>query len=341
MGIQAAAIIASFLWITEEEKKLDKKTIWLIEEPESYLHPQLADSCHKMLEKLRSEALLVTTTHSLGFVHQDPKKVVGTSIDKECTKVTTFETYHQATSSIRDALGVRFSDFYNLGLLNVFVEGKTDREIFQWFLSLTKDQNEFEYPHVRAAVFCDYSGVNGIEGFMKATYEFIYKERPVITILDGDTAGDKCRRNLQQYFGQKGITFQPNIDYISLPLGFAVEGLFPHDWIIDLYEEHPNWFHDCSYDLKMNLQPFTMKNEKTKEQLRNNLIRRAEEQEDLTWAADLKMLFDTLEAQLSKKHEKTYGNQLQAPPKPIQQAVLRSKSLAKELVEEPKETSLP
>src|SRR5699024_9656332 len=59
MGIQASAILASFLWITKEELNLKKRTIWLIEEPESYLHPQLAESCHRMLEQLRSESLLV------------------------------------------------------------------------------------------------------------------------------------------------------------------------------------------------------------------------------------------------------------------------------------------
>ena len=76
MGIQASAILASFLWITKEEAKISKNTIWLIEEPESYLHPELAESCHRMLEKLRSESLLVTTTHSLGFVNQDPSSTV-------------------------------------------------------------------------------------------------------------------------------------------------------------------------------------------------------------------------------------------------------------------------
>ncbi|MEZ8235740.1 ATP-dependent nuclease [Vibrio splendidus] len=337
MGIQAAAIIASFLWITEEEKKLNKNTIWLIEEPESYLHPQLADSCHKMLEKLRHEALLVTTTHSLGFVHQDPKKVVGTSIEKEFTKVTTYETYHEATSSIRSALGVRFSDFYNLGLLNIFVEGKTDREIFQWFLKLSENQRGFEWPHVRSAVFCDFSGVSGIEGFMKATYEFIHKERPVVTVLDGDTAGDYCRRNLQQYFGKKQISFQPNVDFICLPVGFAVEGLFPHEWIIELYKEHDNWFDNCSYDLKGALQPFTMKSNKTKEQLRNNVIRRALEQDDLSWAEDFKLLFDQLESQLARKHEKVYGALIPTPVKPPKlRSQLRTRMMNVEL--EPKET---
>jgi AAA ATPase domain len=127
MGIQASAILASFLWITKEEEKINKSTIWLIEEPESYLHPELADSCFKMLERLREKSLLVTTTHSLGFVNQDPSMVVGTICNSGETKINQYETYVEATYSIRKSLGVRFSDYYNLGLMNVFVEGKSDR----------------------------------------------------------------------------------------------------------------------------------------------------------------------------------------------------------------------
>lgn len=135
MGIQAASILSSFLWITSEESKLNKSTIWLLEEPESYLHPDLAGSCRSMLEQLRSKSLLITTTHSLGFVPSDPRQVVGTSVDEHGrTKVTSYKTYFEATAHIRRALGVKFSDFYNLGSLNCFVEGKSDREVLTWAL---------------------------------------------------------------------------------------------------------------------------------------------------------------------------------------------------------------
>jgi len=313
MGIQASAILASFLWITREESNIAKNTIWLIEEPESYLHPELAEACHRMLEQLRSESLLVTTTHSLGFVNQDPKKVVGTAINGEETKIIQYESYVEATASIRCALGVRFSDYYNLGLLNVFVEGKSDREVFQWFLNQVKPQEDgrFSWDHVRSSEFLDFTGVSGLEGFMKATFEFIYNERPVVTILDGDSAGDITRRALQGYLGNKGISFEANKDFISLHSGFTLEGLFPHEWIINAHEEHPNWFKDYSVDVEGSLQPFDLKTDKNKEQLRNHLIRKAEGETDFLWVDRFEKVFNVLESALSKRYEATYGSKME------------------------------
>lgn len=316
MGIQASAILASFLWITKEELKLSKNTIWLIEEPESYLHPQLAESCHRMLEQLRSESLLVTTTHSLGFVAQDPRKLIGTELSNEHTRVIQYNSYVEATSSIRNALGVRFSDYYNLGLLNIFVEGKSDRETFQWFLNLVQqDENgKYKWICVRSSEFLDFTGVSGMEGFMKATYEFIANERPVVCVLDGDPAGDKTRRTLQGYFGNKKVPFQANKDFISLHNGFSLEGLFPHDWIIDAYNENPDWFgDDYSIDVEGKLQPFSLKNEKSKVQLRTHLIDRADHQEDFNWITRFEQAFDAIEVALSQSYKRVYGFEFETP----------------------------
>lgn len=310
MGIQASAVLASFLWITKEEKKLKKYPIWLIEEPESYLHPELAESCHGMLKKISQEALLLTTTHSLGFVPQDPEVVVGTAIQNNETKIIKYDNYVDATSDIRKALGVRFSDYYNLGLSNIFVEGKSDREVFKWFLSLIKssDDGKYAWPYARGAEILDFTGVGSMEGFMKATYEYIHKERAVVTILDGDDAGDKTRRGLQSYFQNKKIPFQSQNDFLCLHAGFSLEGLFPHEWIKETHEEHPNWFKEYAEDLDGNLMPFTLKSNSNKEQLRTRLMKKAENEVSTNWISRFEQLFDQLDIALQKKFMKLYGN---------------------------------
>lgn len=316
MGVQAASILSSFLWITREERKLKKSTIWLVEEPESYLHPELAESCSKMLDELRNESLLVTTTHSLGFVSQDPRLVVGTSLENGRTKINEYKTYVEATSSLREALGVRFSDYYNLGELNCFVEGKSDRETFQWALSLIKPElnSDYLWPLVRKCQFLDFTGVSGLEGFLKATYAFIHRERTVVVILDGDLAGNKTRVNLQQYLGQHSIPFESNLEYISLHSGFSLEGLFPHEWIIDIQKEHPNWFSEWSLDVEGKLQPFDIKTESNKISLRQALIRKAELTPVDEWASKFVSVFNVLqnaflakELSLAKRKAKKSG----------------------------------
>lgn len=206
MGVQSAAILSSFAWITKQEKALNKTSIWLIEEPESYLHPELANSCNNILKSLSEIAHLVTTTHSLTFVPQEPRNIIGTEIIDGYTRCKSFSTYTDATSSIRNSLGVKLSDFFNLGLLNIFVEGKSDRELFKWVLDTVKPKTKhnsilrYEWKNVRNAEFLDFGGTGAIEGFMKATYQHVYRERPIMLVLDGDDAGDKTRKVLQNFF---------------------------------------------------------------------------------------------------------------------------------------------
>ena len=312
MGIQASAILASFLWITKEERKLNKSTIWLIEEPESYLHPELAGSCHKMLNEIGAEALLVTTTHSLAFVSQDPTRIAGTVSDASGTKIIKYDNYVHATTSIRKALGVRFSDYYNLGVSNIFVEGKSDREVFRWFLEHVTPEldSRFEWPFVRKSEFLDFTGVAGMEAFMKATYEFIYLERPVVTILDGDSAGDNTRKNLQNYFGNKRIPFQANKDFVTLHDGFSLEGLFPHSWIIEANNEHPNWFSNFATDVQGILKPFDVRTTANKEQLRNYLKEKAIASDSLDWAERFITVFNVVEAALKTRNDAIYRNSI-------------------------------
>lgn len=70
-------------------------------------------------------------------------------------------------------------------------------------------------------------GVSSIEGFLKATYGFISKERVCVVILDGDEAGIKIANNLQQLCGQHQLGFTTNYDYILLGNNVCLEGLFP------------------------------------------------------------------------------------------------------------------
>lgn len=300
MGVQSAAIISSFAWITEEEQKLGKKSVWLIEEPESYLHPELASSCNEILKNLGRGSHLIITTHSLNFVPQDPKRIIGTKMVDGYSEFTQFDTYIKATSTIRESLVVKFSDFCNLGLLNIFVEGKTDRELFQWVLSQIKVKatTKHEWKNVRQSEFLDFCGTSALEGFVKATYEYVSKERPVVIILDGDEAGDKTRRNLQSYLQEKSISFESNKQFIMLPKGFTLEGLFLESWIIEANDQHPNWFKVFSVDMNGKLLPFSAKNETTKKQLREFLKRKVEESDDENWAIIFCNLFNILDEAL-------------------------------------------
>ncbi|PLV13474.1 ATP-dependent nuclease [Pseudomonas guariconensis] len=309
MGIQSASMLASFVWIAQQEKSLGKTPIWLIEEPESYLHPELAESCCQILRDLSEISHVVVTTHSLGFVPKNPKSVVRTEIEGGETKVSGCDTYVEATRAIRNSLGVKFSDFCNLGLLNIFVEGKTDREVFQWALERigVKATGKHEWHNVRRAEFLDFGGVGALEGFVKASWEYIHKERPTVCVFDGDEAGDKARRNLQRFCSNKKLPFEDSKHFVVLPTGFTLERLFPQEWIIQANEEHPGWLKGFSRDLDGNLLPFDYRSEETKEKLREYLRNKAEKSDDESWIVRFERLFDVLDEALEFQATKLYG----------------------------------
>lgn len=261
-----------------------------------------------MLNSLCSTADVIVTTHNLNFVPQDPKQVIGTKIENGYTQIVKFDTYTTATKSIREALGVRFSDFCNLGITNILVEGKTDRETFQWALSKikTKATGKYSWENVRNANFLDFGGTAALEGFVKATYEYIRRERATVVVLDGDSAGDKTRKDLQHFFGKKGVPFESNKDFILLPLGFSLEGLFPHEWIIEANTEHPGWFDDFAQDMNQKLTSFTCKGN-SKDQLREFLKRKSELEESEEWASSFIHLFESADHAL-ETHAKRLSN---------------------------------
>lgn len=303
MGIQTTALLAAFRWITEQEKKEGREVLWLLEEPESYLHPDLAENCNSILENLSKDATVIKTTHSMAFVPQDPNHVSGTSLNsKNRTEVESYKTFSEAVSSIRTALGIKFSDFYNLALFNVFVEGPTDRELFVWVLDKLPEET-YPLPRVRQAKFEDFGGVKHLSGFLRATYQFIRQEYACVSVFDGDEAGEKERRDLQAFFGQKSIPFEANRHFVSVRSRFAIEGLFPDDWIKAIYEEHASWFDSYAVDAGGELEPFKVKDGR-KSQMQSKLISFAEAEQSLDWASRFINVLQVIDSALNTVCEK-------------------------------------
>jgi ABC-type multidrug transport system ATPase subunit len=310
MGIQSAVLLASFCWIARQETEAGKSSLWLLEEPESYLHPELASQCLSLLKKLGQESQVIMTTHSLGFVPQNPLQSVGLELEDGWTRSTSFKTYHEATKKIRQSLGVRFSDYYNFSEYNILVEGQTDRQYFEHVLSFLKQVPELcqAYPILTSNKISihDYGGVKGLEGFLRAAFEFVSRERPLVAVFDGDSAGEKARRDLNQFFGRKEVPFQANANYIIVRDRFQIEGLLPDVWLQEIYDEHPGWFDDFPKDAQGQILPFSVKDSR-KEQFLGWFKGRSQESHFDEWASHWKGILDVLEESLSKQGSHLYG----------------------------------
>ncbi len=306
MGIQSAVMLATFCWIARQEQSSGKLSLWLIEEPESYLHPELATQCRLILKELGTLSQVVVTTHSLGFVPQDPNQAVGIQLDGKWTKGSTFKTYHEATSRIKKSLGVKFSDYYNFTRYNVLVEGQTDRDYLQAIIKTisTTENLRLRYPILTGkeiAIF-DYGGVKGLEGFLRATHEFILGERAVVTMLDGDDAGNKTRRDLQNYFGNKRISFESNLHFVIVRDRFPIEGLIPDGWINGIRALHPGWFEDYSLDAQGTILPFKIKDQNKRGVLDLFMSMLTPSDFD-TWAERWSGVLDALESALRRQDQ--------------------------------------
>lgn len=285
-GIQSAAFLAALRWVTAEEKREGGQTVWLLEEPESYLHPELMGTVRDLLTRLGDDSRTILSTHALAFVPDDVNLVVGVELDSDGrTCVQQFVTAVEAGDRLRRALGVRFSDYYNLSELNVAVEGLSDRELIEWYLRQVP-AFELELPRLRKAQIREFGGTTHLSGWLRATYLLVRTERALVVMFDGDHAGEKERSALQSYFGQRKVPFQANREYVVVRTGFPVEALFPDEWLVQAQSEHPSWFHDLALDASGTLHSMKMKDEH-KSSIMAFLKRMAEAEDGNSWRGRL------------------------------------------------------
>ncbi|UNM19270.1 ATP-binding protein [Pseudomonas sp. ArH3a] len=244
MGVQAAVLLSSFKWITEQQKNLT--VIWLVEEPESYMHPALASQASKILDGLSSISILVKTTHAINFVPSDINLVQGVArVGKtKNTVVKAFNTHREATEAIRKSLGVKFSDYFALSRYSLFVEGETDKTYIEHIWGQMREEQKAKYPYLNSSEFFikDFTGVSDLLGFLKSNFGLFHEEICAVSLFDGDKAGVDAARAMSGFCANKEYSFNPNREYVLIPGGHPIEGMFPDQWILDAYEHEAAWF---------------------------------------------------------------------------------------------------
>jgi hypothetical protein len=283
-GTQSLAFMAALQWVSDKESESNRRSIWLIEEPESFLHPELSHNATQLLDVLGQTSTVVMTSHSMAFVPHDPARVIGTQLDADgCTTVQMFNSHEKATATLRKGLGLRFADYFSLGTSTVLTEGQSDSVYIRWFLEQSKEWGDCEWPHLRAASIADRGGASQLAGFVRANYEILKREQPTVSLFDGDEAGVKAVSDLSAYFNRMEIPFNSNQEYVDVRSGFAIEGLFPDQWIIDHHAESAGQFLDLQQDAGDTLVKFRLKDH-SKTSFANALRGRAEKDDGKEWA---------------------------------------------------------
>lgn len=311
-GIQCLSLFSSFKSISKKRLEKGIKTIWMIEEPESFLHPSLGLSCSKIIESLQLEAYVVTTTHALSFVSNDVTKIIELIKENGVTKDKKHLKKFDAVSSIRENLGVKFSDFFNLSGAAIFVEGITDKLYISQILKiLPVDSYGHRWPLLRSAQIEEFGGVSALGGFLRGCYKFLYDQTQIVAIFDGDDAGIKERKALQGFFGNQGIRFEANKDYVSIRSGHSIEGLFPDSFITSLMQDHPSWFvgQGLSVDASGIVEPFNLVDTK-KTNAYNYFIDKCKSTSIESWIDRWEIAFDAIEDALLVKEAEIHKQSL-------------------------------
>ena len=283
-GIQSLAFMAALQWVTDMESAGGRWSIWLIEEPESFLHPQLSHNATRLLAKLGESSTLVMTSHSMAFVPHDPLRVVGTALDDEnCTAITTFKSHEKATVALRRGLGLRFSDYFSLGTSTVLTEGQSDSTFLCWFLDLSTDWQDCEWRNLRDATISDRGGASQLAGFVRANYEILRVEQPTVSLFDADDAGVKAVSDLSAYFSAIAVPFNPNREYVYVRNGFAIEGLFPDTWMADEFSENANHFSTFQFDASGEVVTYRIK-DNAKTAIGSRMRARADQSVPTEWS---------------------------------------------------------
>jgi hypothetical protein len=254
-GIQSAFLTAAIGWISQREKMGGKTPIWLLEEPEAYTHPELARGIVQLVDSARDHGPVVFTTHSLSLIPADQDLVRGVDRTPDGgTHIRTFDSHAEATRAIREALGVKAADYFGFGAGVILTEGPSDRSVIEWALGLADPE---QFPLMRRIAIHDCGGVKELAGFLSGTLAILQGEVPAMALIDGDEAGQRQVRALASRFANSGVRWEPNRDYVVLPNGRPIEGLFPDEWIIEAYAEEPNWFEEPpTLDVEGNLVGF-------------------------------------------------------------------------------------
>jgi len=192
-GYRRLFMVGRFRYLAEKKKGSD--VIFLIEEPETFLHPSAQNDLLNSFMTLSEDNQIIISTHSPVFAGATNYEAVvlckkeSQSIYKTAIQVNKDEFIFE----IVDELGIK--PYYNL-IDNfetiLFVESKNDVDFYDILSSMLLDQNLIRNDRLLVLPF----GGDNIDGFINIDY-FGKSRRNLFLILDSDKHRDEDTQNKQ------------------------------------------------------------------------------------------------------------------------------------------------
>lgn len=202
-GAQRAVFLSLMKYISKSIK--NKQVIWGIDEPEAFLQPRLQ---HKVFDALRGmckdeNQIIILTTHSQHFIDlgninsinlfignselKEYKRRPGIKFHEIDTQNTSYPSSSEKINAIKNHLGIKNNDGWELLPFNILVEGEEDKR----YLEKLMQAINLEVPNIIYA-----GGASKIAGYLQYYNDFA-KDSPfdtkpkIICIFDNDSEGRK------------------------------------------------------------------------------------------------------------------------------------------------------
>lgn len=228
-GVQAFSIYTLLRMVHEiRPKNTHKKSkfIWLIEEPETFMHHDLQRKTRDKLIEYSQIGHILITTHSPVY------------IDKSKQKNTYIVTKDNGSSEIKQLkqkdllpiisgiLGVKFYDFLAFNKINILVEGDTDRDILLAVNEAYEKINGKPILNKNEVGFIVCQSANSMPHFY-ATHNMFNQFAGFICLFDRDKAGQDALNNIKNLgANDSDLISIPESDYKA---GCGIEDLVDYN----------------------------------------------------------------------------------------------------------------
>jgi predicted ATP-dependent endonuclease of OLD family len=240
-GIQTSTLLFLLKYLAEhhpQRHNLRITYVWAIEEPESYLHPTRQRAMSSVLQKFSDEVQTMITTHSPHFIPRS-KDVVVAIIDKGPDAPHSTFVAGNEYNLARQLLGVSLLDSMYLYPFNIAIEGPSDEILLRgtWEKLFSKGLVSIDPSDIR---FIPSGNASGACTLYESLITFgNSSEVKVALIVDGDAAGKKALRGLQERTkNQYNKILKSNTDFFLLEE--TVEWLTSASVINKIAKERPS-----------------------------------------------------------------------------------------------------
>jgi predicted ATP-dependent endonuclease of OLD family len=197
-GIQSFAIFSMLRLLHEiRPTNTHKKAwfLWLIEEPETFMHHDLQRKTHAKLKEYSKDGHIFITTHSPVFI--DKQNFGSTYVvthDGASTQLE-FITSKNLKSIIAGNLGVAFDDFFDFMRFNILVEGESDKTLLTELNKLFMQADSEPLLNLEHTGFLVCGSASAIPHIYHQ-YNLFNRFSDFVALFDRDDPGVKARTDL-------------------------------------------------------------------------------------------------------------------------------------------------